>query len=171
MSYSRSHANRGKFLETLIDRSNIKYFTDNIADIRKVPTPFKPLSTKGGRVTGYFEKPEWVDYSGIFEGQAIIFDAKQTATTNLPLSNISQHQYELLKSWHYKGARAFLIVYFSKEDEYYYLPFKALQYAWERAENGGRKSIAHAEFTELAHGIKLKSGILDYLEVIACDSI
>lgn len=167
MAYSRSHANRGKFLENVIDLANNKYRNAGVADIRKVPTPFKPLKTTGNKVTGHFEKPTWVDYSGIYDGKAIIFDAKQTSKTNFPLDNISAHQYDLLESWHQKGARAFLVIYFSSHDKYFMLPFKTLKWAWERAETGGRKSIAFKEFEAMAHEVKSKDGYtLHYLEAI-----
>lgn len=167
MAYSKSHANRGAFLERIIDMANNKYRNAGVADIRKVPTPFKALKTSGNKVTGHFEKPTWVDYSGIYNGRAIIFDAKQTASTNFPLSNISVHQYNLLESWHEKDAVAFLIVYFSAYDKYYFLPFWALRWAYERAERGERKSIAYNEFEKVAHEVKSKDGYtLHYLEVI-----
>ena len=167
MAYSRTHANRGKFLENLIDMANDNYLLKDIADIRKVPTPFKPLNTKAGKVTGHFEKPTWVDYSGIYEGKAIIFDAKQTAETAFPLSKLSQHQYNLLKSWHQKGARAFLLVYFSQHDKYFILLFDDLELAWERAEMGGRKSIAYKEFQAWGYEVRSKDGYaLHYLEAI-----
>ncbi|HEY4622896.1 MAG TPA: Holliday junction resolvase RecU [Solibacillus sp.] len=167
MTYSRSHANRGAFLERVIDMANNKYRNAGVADIRKIPTPFKPLNTKGGKVTGHFEKPTWVDYSGIYNGDAIIFDAKQTALTNFPLDNLSDHQYNLLDSWSQKGAVAFLIVYFSKYDKYYYLPFATLKWAKERADSGGRKSIAYKEFETMAQEVKSKDGYtLHYLEAV-----
>lgn len=164
---NKSYANRGAFLERVIDMANNKYRNAGVADIRKIPTPFKPLNTKGGKVTGHFEKPTWVDYSGIYNGRAIIFDAKQTASTNFPLDNLSDHQYELLKSWSEKGARAFLIVYFSKYYKYFILPFATLRWARERANSGGRKSIAYKEFEEMAIEVKGKDGYtLHYLEAV-----
>ena len=165
---NRSYANRGAFLERIIDMANNKYRNAGVADIRKVPTPVQITSTKGQMVTGRKEKATWVDYSGVYNGRAIIFDAKQTSEMSFPLKNISHHQYELLKSWSEKGAVAFLIVYFSSKDKYYYLPFTLLNYAWKRAENGGRKSIAYSEFEECATEVKSKGGYtLHYLEVIA----
>lgn len=167
MAYSRSHANRGAFLEHIIDMANNKYRNAGIADIRKVPTPFKPLKTTGNKVTGHFEKPTWVDYSGVYNGKAIIFDAKQTALKNFPLDNLSYHQYDLLESWSLKGAVAFLVVYFSKYDKYYYLPFATLKCAHERANAGGRKSIAYKEFETMAQEVKSKDGYtLHYLDAV-----
>ncbi|MER2171813.1 MAG: hypothetical protein ABS938_14420 [Psychrobacillus psychrodurans] len=37
---NRSYANRGAFLERIIDMANNKYRNAGVADIRKVPTPF-----------------------------------------------------------------------------------------------------------------------------------
>ena len=167
MAYSRTHANRGKFLENVIDMANNKYRNAGVADIRKVPTPIKILKQTGNKITGHTEKPTWVDYSGIYEGKAIIFDAKQTAETAFPLSKLSQHQYDLLKSWHQKGARAFLLVYFSQHDKYFILWFEDLQLAWERAQMGGRKSIAYKEFQAWGYEVCSKDGYtLHYLEAI-----
>ncbi|MGG0669849.1 Holliday junction resolvase RecU [Lederbergia citrisecunda] len=105
-TYSRSHANRGAVLERLIDMTNNQYRNKGVADIRKVPTPVQITGNKAGKVTGYTQKGEWVDYVGIIESRTIVFDAKETSErTNFPLKNISEHQYELLKSWHQKGGR------------------------------------------------------------------
>lgn len=149
-----SYANRGKLLENIIDQTNKQYMIDGVADVRKVPTPVKIISNKNGRVSGHVEKPTWVDYSGIFNGRAIIFDAKQTAQKSLPLANIHRQQYELLKSWHEKGARSFLVVNFSEYDKYYYLDFEVLRWAFERAESGGKKSISLKEFEDCALELK-----------------
>lgn len=164
---NKKYANRGKFLENIIDMTNNKYRNAGIADIRKVPTPVKILKQVGNKITGHTEKPMWTDYLGIYKGDAIIFDAKQTAGTSFPLSNVAQHQYELLKSWHQKGAFAFLIIYFSKYDKYYYLSFGYLEMMFKRAEQGGRKSIAFKEFELIATEVKNKDGYtLHYLEVL-----
>ena len=167
MHKNRSYANRGMHLERIIDMANNKYRNAGVADIRKVPTPVKILKSHTRTFTGHFEKPSWVDYCGIYNGTSIIFDAKQTGSTNFPLANIERHQYMLLKSWADKGAVAFLIVYFSKYDKYYYLPFATLKWAIERAENGGRKSIAYDEFETMGQEVKSKDGYtLHYLEAI-----
>lgn len=164
---NRSYANRGAFLERIIDMANNKYRNAGVADIRKVPTPVKITSTKGQMVTGRKEKATWVDYSGVYNGRAIIFDAKQTNETSFPLKNISLHQYELLKSWHEKGAGAFLLVYFSKEDKYFVFQFEDLQLAWERAKIGGRKSISYKEFLAWGYEVKSNDGYtLHYLEAV-----
>ncbi|MEK4628090.1 Holliday junction resolvase RecU [Solibacillus sp. FSL R7-0682] len=154
-------------LERIIDMANNKYRNAGVADIRKVPSPVNILKLTGNRIVGHTEKPTWVDYSGVYDGRAIIFDAKQTSKTAFPLDNISLHQYDLLKSWSEKGAVTFLLVRFSKYDKYYHLPFRTLKWAWERAITGGRNSIAFAEFETMAAEVKSKDGYtLHYLEAV-----
>lgn len=152
---SHTHAHRGKALERIIDMANTKYRNAGIADIRKVPTPVQITQDLGRKVIGRKEKAEWVDYAGVFNGRAVVFDAKETAVKNLPLENIHQHQFELLHSWHEKGAHAFLLVYFKEYDKYYRLPFETLRAAWQAMLNGGRKSIPYKTFE--SEGIEVTS--------------
>lgn len=164
--YSRSHANRGAVLERLIDMTNKQYRNKGVADIRKVPTPVQITGNNRGRVTGYTMRGEWVDYVGVYRGHTIVFDAKETSSrTSFPLNNISEHQYELLKSWHQKGAQAFLLVSFSKRDEIYLLPFKQLEIAWEGFVGDGRKSIPYEVFALNCELVKSDKGyVLHYLK-------
>ena len=106
------HGNRGMRLEVIVDMTNNLLVNKGAADIRKVPTPIKVLKKTGNRIIGSLERAKWVDYSGVCEGRAIIFDAKETELKRFPLQNIRDHQYELLKSWNRSGAYAFLLVAF-----------------------------------------------------------
>ena len=165
-TYSRTHSNRGAGLERLIDITNQQYRNKGVADIRKIPTPVQIQNNVRGKVTGYITKGEWVDYTGVHDGRAIVFDAKETSIkTSFPLENISEHQYELLKSWHQKGAHSFLLVSFTKLDEVYLLPFKLLEVYWEDARKGGRKSIPHETFVIECELVKSEKGyVLHYLK-------
>lgn len=167
-AYSRSHANRGAQLERLVDMTNNQYRNKGVADIRKVPTPVKITGHQGNKITGHTKKGEWVDYVGIRDGRTIVFDAKETSNrTSFPLSNISEHQYELLKSWHQKGAHAFLLVSFTKLDEIYLLAFELLETYWEGAKKGGRKSIPYMEMTLHCDRVKSERGyVLHYLKYV-----
>lgn len=167
-TYSRTHANRGAVLERLVDMTNKQYRNKGVADIRKIPTPVQITKHHGRTVTGYTQKGEWVDYVGITNGKTIVFDAKETSSkTSFPLDNISEHQFELLKSWHEKGAQSFLIVSFTKLDEVYLLPTKLLQIYWEGARDGGRKSIPHVVFVTECDLIKSEKGyVLHYLKSV-----
>ncbi|GAB0168187.1 hypothetical protein LSPCS325_16240 [Lysinibacillus sp. CTST325] len=119
---------------------------------------------KGQQVEGRKEKPEWVEYAGVCNGRAVVFDAKETAGKSFPLKNLHEHQYELLHSWYEKGAISFLLVYFNELDKYYRLPFPTLQAAWVGAKRGERKSIPLATFEENANEVTSMDGYtLHYL--------
>lgn len=159
-----SYANRGMKLEKLIDETNKHYKKYGIADIRKVPTPIKIISNVRGKITGFPTNGEWVDYVGVSYDKTLVFDGKETSSdTSFPLSNIHNHQYELLESWDYYGAECFLIVNFTGLKRYFYLPFSYLKFSWERMNNGGRKSIPLLEFENNAKEIHMVGKILDYL--------
>lgn len=162
------YANRGMNLEKLIDKSNKEYLfgtgiTKNyVASVHKIPTPVKILSNKKGMVKGFVTNGELVDYIGtMIGGFSIAFDAKETKGKSLPLKNIHESQYEFLKKWYSLGAATFLIVHFTELDEYYRIDFNQLRDAFERASEGGRKSISHEE---LKNRLILKNGILYYME-------
>lgn len=160
-----NYANRGMILEELIDRANLLYKNQGIADVYKIPPPFQTMKNVKGTVTGYFKKGELVDYFGLVDGQAIAFDAKETKTKNLPLKNIPQHQYEFLKGWHKQKGTSFLIVGFTSVEEYYVVPFLLLDEAVERMNAGGRKSLSYKEIKE--NGIQIPlSTHLDYLKIL-----
>lgn len=162
-----TQANRGKHLERLIDYTNKQYRQKGIADIRKIPTPVQITSNQRGKVSGFVTKGELVDYFGVHDGRAIIFDAKETTiSTSFPLKNIHEHQFEILKSWHEKGARSFLVVSFTKrKGETYILPFERLAEAWAGYLGEGPKSIPYQTFAEECELVKSEKGyMLHYLE-------
>lgn len=168
-TYNRSKANLGKQLERLIDMTNNQYRNKGIADVKKIPTPVQITRNNRGTVTGKLLRGEWVDYVGIYNRRAIIFDVKETSSdTAFPLSNIINHQYELLRSWHEKGAAAFLLIQFTKKhEEIYVLQFSDLEKWWEQSLKGGRKSIPHKYFSESCERVKSGNGfVLDYLKSI-----
>lgn len=164
---SVSHANRGRHLERLIDITNRQYRHAGRATIHKIPTPVQITSRNGRYVSGKLGSGELVDYIGMSNGRAIAFDAKQTADTSFPLGNLQPHQFDFLERWHDHDGIAFLIVHFSKKDEYYYLPFKHLKKWKDRMDGGGRKSIPYTFFQSDCEQIKPSGGyLLDYLSVI-----
>lgn len=163
----KRYANRGKKLEKLIDEANDHYRNLGLADIRKVPTPFKPLKLKGNLVTGHFMKPDWVDYVGVYRGNAVCIEAKQTAGKSLPLANIHDQQFDFMESWYKNGAQVFLLVYFSESEDFYLLPYFNLKEAKQRMVEGGRKSIAIDEFELWAYKVTPGAGVkLNYLDFL-----
>lgn len=161
-----SYANRGKQLERLIDMTNHQYRNKGFADVRKIPTPVQITGNNKGRITGRLNKGELVDYFGICNGRSVIFDAKETSIDRFPLDKLHAHQFDILKSWHEKGARAFLLVSFAKrQSETYILPFEPLREFWEGFTGDGPKSIPHKYFVEHCDQVKSEKGyVLHYLK-------
>ena len=141
---------RGSLLETLINMTNDKYREKGLALVQKVPTPITPvnINEKGQITLAYFDSKSTVDYIGVVQGIPVCFDAKECNKTTFPLQNIHEHQVKFMEDFEEQDGVAFMIIYFSDTDEYYYAPFKENKKYWDRAVNGGRKSIKREEFVE-----------------------
>ncbi|TCT17016.1 recombination protein U [Natranaerovirga pectinivora] len=169
MAYWASRGLRGSTLEELINLTNEKYREKGLALIQKIPTPIKPIKIdkeKRHISLAYFEQKSTVDYIGVVQGIPICFDAKETSKKFLSIHNIHTHQIEFMESFEEQKGIAFLIVYFSTYDEYFYLPYKELKKYWYKAIEGGKKSINYTEFSS-EYKITTKNGLLlHYLEGI-----
>lgn len=163
---------RGQSLEELINLTNDKYRERKLAVVQKVPTPITPMKIdkQTRQITlAYFEQKSTVDYIGVVQGIPVCFDAKQCAEKRFPLQNVHEHQVEFMKEFEEQKGIAFLIIYFSDQDIYYYLRFKKLYEFWKRAENGGPKSFNYDEL-EPEYQISPHEGVfVHYLEQLQMD--
>ncbi len=163
---------RGQSLEELINLTNEKYRERKLAVVQKVPTPITPMKIdkETKQITlAYFDQKSTVDYIGVVQGVPICFDAKQCAEKRFPLQNIHEHQVQFMKEFEEQNGVAFLIIYFSDRDVYYYLKFDKLYEFWKRAEKGGPKSF---NFDELdpKYQISPHEGVfVHYLEQLQMD--
>lgn len=163
---------RGSFLEELVNLTNEKYRSQNLALIQKVPTPIKPINIDQSTrhiTLAYFEKKSTVDYIGVVQGIPVCFDAKECATETFPLANIHEHQMKFMEDFEAQEGVAFLLIYFKSRDCYMYLPFSDLKKFWQRMEEGGHK---HFKFEELDPSFEIStySGtFVHYLEQIQMD--
>lgn len=163
---------RGSILEELINQSNEKYMTGNLALIQKIPTPIKPIKIdkETRHITlAYFDQKSTVDYIGAVQGIPVCFDAKECTANTFPLHNIHEHQIEFMSNFEKQGGISFIILYFSSYDEKYYVPYTDIMKFWNRAKEGGRKSFTYEEVDKeyqirSAHGI-----IIHYIEMIQKD--
>lgn len=165
----RSRGLRGALLETLINLTNERYRDMGLALVNKVPTPITPvkINDKGQITLAYFESKSTVDYIGVVQGIPVCFDAKECSKQTFPMQNVHIHQYEFMEAFEKQDGIAFLIIYFSSTDEYYYCPFRELKKFFERMNNGGKKSIKKAELTM---GYYLATeGIIPYLDGLKMD--
>lgn len=139
---------RGSMLEESLNMTNEKYRREKLALVQKIPTPITPMEfdKEHHHITlAYFEQKSTVDYLGNVQGIPICFDAKECATESFPLQNIHPHQVEFMTEFELQQGIAFLIIYFSNQDMYYYVPYQDMMQFWKRAENGGRKSFRREE--------------------------
>ena len=163
-----NYANRGMELEDDINLSNEYYKVNNIALIYKKPTPIKIAKVDYNNskiVEAFFEKPSTLDYSGIYKGKYIEFDAKETNNkTCFPLANIHNHQIDHIKNILSQDGIVFLVVRFNIVDKNYLLMGKDLI---DFIECNDRKSIPIDYFEDKGYKLEIKYiPRLDYLKVL-----
>lgn len=170
MGYWSTRGLRGSAFEDLINRTNKAYFDDDLAVVQKIPTSIKPVelnSEKGIITLAYFDEKSTVDYIGNIQGIPVCFDAKETAHKSLPIANIHPHQVLFMDKFDLQGGIAFLLVHFSRFDEYYILEMKTLIEYYNKALDGGRKSIPYEAFNKDLLIYKDSRYPLHYLEAIS----
>ena len=163
---------RGSALEELINFTNLKYRDKKLALIQKVPTPITPITIdkENRHITlAYFEEKSTVDYIGVVQGIPVCFDAKECAVNTFSLQNIHEHQVNFMREFEEQGGIAFLLLYYSKRNVFYYLPYKHLLIFWERALNGGRKSFRFEELNPEDEIVCKNNLYVHYLENLARD--
>lgn len=157
---------RGMSLEGDINETNKYYLEEDIALIYKKPTPTKVIKLDGNRIKdGFYEIPSTTDYNGIYKGNYIDFEAKETKSkSSFSLNNIHEHQIKHLESVLRHGGISFLIIRFTSYNETYLLMTKDFI---EYINNNDRKSIPYEFIKEKGYLIKIKlKPRLDYLEIL-----
>lgn len=168
----KSRGLRGSTLEEMINLTNETYREKRLALIQKVPTPITPINidkTSRHITLAYFDQKSTVDYIGVVQGIPVCFDAKECASDTFALANVHEHQVQFMKEYEEQGGVSFLLIYFKKQDCYYYLPYFRLQEFWDRARAGGRKSFRFLELDQ-EYIVKSANGVyVHYLEVLQKD--
>ena len=172
MATWNSRGLRGSTLEDLINRTNEKYLENGLALIQKIPTPITPINIdkENRHITlAYFDQKSTVDYIGAVQGIPVCFDAKECAVDTFSLQNIHDHQVDFMVNFEKQGGIAFLILYYSHKDMFYYLNLKQLLAFWNRSKEGGRKSFRFDEL-DTKYVIPKKHGVLvPYLDMLNVD--
>lgn len=163
---------RGSTLEEFINHTNERYTEMGLALIQKIPTPITPvkIDQASRHITlAYFDKISTVDYIGAVQGIPVCFDAKECRVDTFPLQNVHEHQIEFMERFERQGGISFLLIYYTGREELYYMRYKQIRRFWDRAQQGGRKSIRFEElepdwFFELRQGY-----FVPYLDMIQKD--
>lgn len=160
---------RGGTLEELINLTNDAYRAKGLAVVQKVPTPITPvrLDSESRTITlAYFDQKSTVDYIGAAQGIPICFDAKETGRMSLPIQNIHEHQIRFMEEFERQRGVAFLLVHFTRTNEFFFLPLPSLKPFWDGSRADGRKSVPYDAFDKRLL-ITNKSGCyVHYLETI-----
>ena len=144
MATWNSRGLRGSVLEDLVNRSNEIYLEKGLALIQKIPTPITPINIdkQSRHITlAYFEQKSTVDYIGCVQGIPVCFDAKECVSDTFALQNLHAHQVQFMTDFEKQGGVAFLLIYYSRRDQFWYLPDQDMMKFWNRKEAGGRKSF------------------------------
>jgi recombination protein U len=172
MATWKSRGLRGSTLEDLINRTNDIYREKGLALIQKVPTPITPIKIdkESRHITlAYFDQKSTVDYIGVVQGVPVCFDAKECSVDTFPMLNIHEHQVKFMEDFEKQNGVAFLIIYYSHKDEFYYVPFKDVKKFYDRSLQGGRKSFRFEE-VDKTYQISKSGGVyVHYLEMISKD--
>ena len=166
-----NYKNRGMNLEDDLNITNKYYIENNIAYIYKKPTPIKVVKAEygknGARVIkeAYYSEPSTTDYNGIYKGNYIDYEAKETKNkTNFPLNNIHLHQINHIRNIVKENGICFLIIRFTTLNKTYLL--KGIDFL-NYINNNKKSSIPIKYINEYGKIIKEKYlKRLDYLEIV-----
>lgn len=166
-----TYSNRGMTLEKDLNLTNEYYREIDYAYIYKKPTPIKitkvdyPSRKKAVIKEAFFEMPSTTDYNGIYKGNYIDFEAKETISKSaFPLSNIHKHQIEHIKHIVSHHGICFLIVRFTTLNQTFLLRGEDFLTFLKQFT---RKSIPLSFFQEKGFLIKEKlKPRIDYLKII-----
>ena len=163
---------RGSTLEEFLNRTNERYLEQGLALIQKIPTPITPvqIDKEHRHITlAYFDQRSTVDYIGAVQGIPVCFDAKECSADTFPLQNIHEHQVNFMEKFEEQEGVSFLIIYFSHRNELYYMTYRELRLFWNRALEGGRKSIRYEELNP-SYFMELKNGcFVPFLDTMQLD--
>lgn len=172
MATWNSRGLRGSTLEDLLNMTNEKYHEKNLALIQKIPTPITPINidkTSHHITLAYFEQKSTVDYIGVVQGIPVCFDAKECHTDTFPIANIHEHQVEFMRDWEKQDGIAFILIYYTHIEKYYYLRLTEINEFWDRSKNGGRKSFRMEELSPDFFMDANNNLFIPYLEMIQKD--
>ena len=171
-SYKKStYANRGMFLEHIINDSNTYYLQKDIAVIYKKPTPISIVNVdypkrSAAKITeAYFRLPSTTDYNGIYLGKYIDFEAKEcNSKTSFPFESIHPHQIAHLRKVLKHGAIAFIIIRMTQYNEDYLIEASKFIDFYDKNE---RRSITYKWMRENGYIIPNKyTKPCDYLDAL-----
>ena len=171
-SQTKNFANRGMSFEKMINESNNYYLSRGLAVIHKKPTPIQivkvdyPHRSRAKIVEAYFRQASTTDYSGVYKGHYIDFEAKETRQKkSMPMKNFHSHQIEHMEAVLEQKGICFVLLHFSSLRETYLLPASYL-IEFYKIDKGG-KSMPLTYIQEHGYPIEMQQlPSIPYLEII-----
>lgn len=159
-----SHANRGMNFEEKLKITHEFYKSRDIALIYKKQTPIKVLKSEKNLITkAFFMQRSTTDYSGVYRGLTIDFEAKSTKLNSFNFkTNLHAHQIDHLALASKHGAITFLLLEFKTEQTVFLITYQLLTSLLESR----TKSISFNYCLEHCFTVT-QSNIIDYLAVIS----
>src|SRR5699024_12314667 len=116
---------------------------------------------------GYFQAKSTTDFNGLYRGEYIDFEAKETKNkTRFPLANIHEHQLNHMKQIVQHGGICFMIIRFTVHNETYLLQADKLFQMRENSKDT-LKSLPYKTITQAGYEIPLRySARVDYVPII-----
>ena len=111
---------RGMNFEAEINATNDYYLMRGLAVIHKKPTPIQivkvdyPQRSRAKITEAYFRQASTTDYSGVYQGYYLDFEAKETQNkSSFPLKNCHEHQSRHMENVLKQDGVAFVLHHFS----------------------------------------------------------
>ena len=162
---------RGMNFEAEINATNDYYLMHGLAVIHKKPTPIQivkvdyPQRSRAKITEAYFRQASTTDYSGVYQGHYLDFEAKETQNkTSFPLKNFHDHQIVHMENVLSQKGIAFVLLHFSMLSRTFLLKASDLIPFFKEKE--GQKSIALA-FIE-TKGYELPTNQLPSIPYLDC---
>ena len=162
---------RGMNFEAEINATNEYYLMHGLAVIHKKPTPVQivkvdyPKRSRAKITEAYFRQASTTDYSGVYQGRYLDFEAKETQNkTSFPLKNFHEHQIVHMENVLKQEVIVFVLLHFSALSRTFLLKASDLIPFFKEKE--GQKSIALA-FIE-TKGYELPTNQLPSIPYLDC---
>lgn len=162
---------RGMDFEAEINATNAYYLSHGLAVIHKKPTPVQivkvdyPQRSRAKITEAYFRQASTTDYSGVYQGHYIDFEAKETQNkTSFPLKNFHNHQITHMESVVKQNGISFVLLHFTVLSRTFLL--KATDLIPFYKEKQGQKSIPIAFIED--KGIEIAKNKLPSIPYLDC---
>ena len=162
---------RGMNFEAEINATNDYYLMRGLAVIHKKPTPIQivkvdyPQRSRAKITEAYFRQASTTDYSGVYQGYYLDFEAKETQNkSSFPLKNFHEHQIMHMENVLKQKGVAFVLLHFSTLSRTFLL--KASDLIPFFKEKDGQKSIPLAFI--VVKGYELPTNQLPSIPYLDC---